>query len=343
VPFLLLIAAFSGTETSLFHQPEGWPLPAYPNPEKMCTPEKVILGRMLFYDPVLSADSTVSCASCHLQYTAFSHVDHKLSHGINDRVGSRNAPPLMNLAWQRSFMWDGAVNHLDVLALAPITHPDEMNEDFSHVLGKLQRRRSYRMRFMRAFGDSVITGELTLKSLSAFMLTLISHQTRYDSVRSGLAVYTSQEQRGHDLFRSHCASCHTEPLFCSDRYENNGLPADRRLLDKGRMSVTRSSSDSLRFKVPTLRNLEFSYPYMHDGRFQTLYQVLDHYAHGITPSPTLAKELRNPLAIGERDKVDLIAFLLSLTDRQFLFNKAHSFPRELLNDRQTTQLLQNHN
>jgi cytochrome c peroxidase len=199
------------------------------------------------------------------------------------------------------------------------------------------------MRFMRAFGDSVITGELTLKSLSAFMLTLISHQTRYDSVRSGLAVYTSQEQRGHDLFRSHCASCHTEPLFCSDRYENNGLPADRRLLDKGRMSVTRSSSDSLRFKVPTLRNLEFSYPYMHDGRFQTLYQVLDHYAHGITPSPTLAKELRNPLAIGERDKVDLIAFLLSLTDRQFLFNKAHSFPRELLNDRQTTQLLQNHN
>jgi cytochrome c peroxidase len=127
VPFLLLIAAFSGTETSLFHQPEGWPLPAYPNPEKMCTPEKVILGRMLFYDPVLSADSTVSCASCHLQYTAFSHVDHKLSHGINDRVGSRNAPPLMNLAWQRSFMWDGAVNHLDVLALAPITHPEKIS------------------------------------------------------------------------------------------------------------------------------------------------------------------------------------------------------------------------
>jgi cytochrome c peroxidase len=249
---------------------------------------------------------------------------------VSDRIGLRNSPALMNLAWGRDFMWDGAVNHLDVQALAPITHPDEMAEQLPRAIQKLNRQPAYRVRFAQAFGDSTATGEHLLKALSQFMLTLVSAGSKYDRVMRGEAgaTFTDQEKRGLALFRRCCASCHTEPLFTNQQFAHNGLPLDTALNDLGRMRITGSLADSLMFKVPTLRNIEFSHPYMHDGRFKTLSQVLNHYTKGIHDSPQLPGSLRGGIPLSAEEKVDLMAFLLTLSDREFLFNPAFSFPRE---------------
>src|SRR5262249_53369535 len=154
---------------------------------------------------------------------AFTHVDHSLSHGIAGKIGSRNSPALMNLAWSNDFMWDGSVNHLDVQALAPISNPLEMDETIAHVTAKLRTSENYRSLFKAAFGDTAITGERVLKSLSQFMLTLISCNSKYDSVMRGEKQFTAQEANGYALFKKNCSSCHTEPLFTNEQFENNGL------------------------------------------------------------------------------------------------------------------------
>ena len=294
------------------------------------TEEKVLLGRALFHDSILSRDNTVSCTTCHSQYTAFTHTDHDLSHGIDDRIGTRNSPALMNLAWQSTFMWDGAVNHLDMQALAPISSHDEMDSSMEEVVEKLQKSSIYPPLFQAAFGDSIATGEHTLKAISAFMLTFISANSKYDQVKRGEAAFTIQEQNGYQLFQKNCASCHAEPLFTTNEFANNGLPVDTTLNDFGRMTMTQNPADSLKFKIPTLRNIEFSYPYMHDGRFRKLPEVLKHYNHGIQHSATLAPELQNFQPLTSNERVDLLAFLLTLTDKEFLFNREYSFPREIL-------------
>lgn len=318
--YLVLVAAlpaFHPQPVSLKY-PDSWPSPAYDFSKNRLTKEGIELGRQLFYDPVLSKDSTVSCSSCHLSYTAFTHVDHALSHGIADRIGTRNSPALTNLAWAGSFMWDGAVNHLDVQALAPISSPVEMDETIENVVKKLQQIPAYKSLFYKAFGDSTVTGEQLLKALSQFELTLISANAKYDRVMAGKDSFTEQEQRGYHLFQKNCARCHAEPFFTNYRFENNGLPLDTTLNDYGRGAVTKQPQDSLKFKVPTLRNIEFSYPYMHDGRFRNLQDVLNHYAR--------ADSLGIKLSANE--KVDLVAFLLTLTDRDFLFNPDFAFPRK---------------
>ncbi len=293
--------------------------------------EKVELGRMLFYEPLLSKDNTISCASCHSPYNAFAHTDHDLSHGINDRIGTRNAPALFNLAWQKSFMWDGAVNHLDMQALAPLNHPDEMGETIENVVHKLQVSQTYRSSFYKAWGDSNITGEHLLKSLSQFQLTLISCNSKYDRVKQEKEKFTEQEQAGYELFKTHCNSCHSEPLFSSYQFANNGLPIDTSLNDYGKGAITKKASDSLLFKIPSLRNLSYTYPYMHDGRFKKLNEILNHYTSGIVASPTLSRQLQNPINLSSNDKTDLIAFLLTLNDKEFVFNPKHQFPKEILN------------
>jgi cytochrome c peroxidase len=286
---------------------------------------KIEIGRLLFHDPILSRDSTISCTSCHLQYTAFTHVDHRLSHGINDRIGTRNSPALMNLAWAKTFMWDGAVNHLDVQALAPISNSLEMDESIGHVVSKLQATKKYPALFYEAYGDSTITSEYMLKCLSQFMLTMVSANSRYDKVKRGQDTFTAKETRGYELFKANCSNCHTEPLFTNMQFENNGLPQDDSLMDIGKMKITRKPEDSLKFKVPSLRNIEFSQPYMHDGRFKNLNQVLNYYAMGVQHSPTLNPLLNKGIYLTNTEKVDLIAFLLTLTDKEFLYNPKFSF------------------
>lgn len=329
---LIIIAGFKAFNDPLFEAPKGWPKPEFDFSKKPLSKGAVELGRALFYDQILSRNNSVSCASCHSQYTAFTHVDHALSHGIDDRIGKRNSPALMNLAWQKSFMWDGAVNHIEVQALAPISNPLEMDENISSVVSKLRSAPLYQKLFYKAFGDSTITGERTLKAISQFMLTFVSCNSKYDSVMRREASFSAQENKGYLLFKKHCSSCHTEPLFTNNLFENNGLPVDTILMDKGRCAITQNPNDSLLFKVPTLRNIEFSFPYMHDGRFKKLQDVLKHYSNGIVHSPTLAKQLAKPLGITSEERVDIIAFLLTLTDKSFLFDKRFSFPRTFFSE-----------
>jgi len=308
--------------------PAGWPQPTYDFANNPLTKEGIALGRKLFYDPILSTDSIVSCSSCHLSYTAFTHVDHAVSHGVGDSIGTRNSLALMNLAWSKSFMWDGAVNHLDMQALAPISHPDEMGEDFKHVIQKLQRSERYPELFRSAFGDDSITGERMLKALSQFELTLISANSKYDRVMHKTEAFTEQEANGYALFNANCSACHKEPLFTTDEFANNGLPIDTVFNDLGRMLITNDPADSLKFKIPTLRNIEFSFPYMHDGRFKSLRNVLDHYAEGIQHSATLAPELQKGISLSKNERTDIVAFLLTLSDREFCFNPNFAYPRE---------------
>lgn len=313
--------------TPLYFQiPKGWPKPNYDFSKNPLTEEGFQLGRHLFYDPILSKDSTISCASCHLQATGFTHVDHSLSHGIDGKIGTRNSMTMMNLAWSKTFMWDGGVNHLDVQALNPITSPVEMNETLANVVQKLQKSEKYQSLFIAAFGDDNITGQRILKALSQFELMLVSANSKYDKVMRKEAVFSDQEQNGYQLFKNNCASCHSEPLFTNGKFENNGIPIDTTLNDIGRQRISEKSEDYLKFKVPTLRNIQFTNPYMHDGRFKKITEVIKHY-NSLENNKNLPKQLQKPMNLTDNERVDLVAFLLTLTDNEFLFNKQFSFPR----------------
>ena len=312
----------------LFVKPKNWPDPIYHFNRNQLTKEKILLGRVLFYDPILSNDSTISCNSCHSPFNAFTHVDHALSHGIHDSIGTRNSPSLMNLAWQNTFMWDGAINNLDMQSLAPISHPAEMASHINDVVKKLNRSKLYKKLFDDAYQDSIATGEKTLKAIAQFMLTIVSSNSKYDKVMNKNAEFTVQEQNGYQIFKKNCASCHTEPLFTNGTFANNGIGTDTVLNDIGRMKVTQRKEDAYKFKVPTLRNIEFSYPYMHDGRFKKLGEVLNHYSNGIKQSETLSGKLKSGITLSANEKVDLMAFLLTLSDKQFLFDSNFAYPME---------------
>lgn len=313
---------------NLLKVPKSWPKPIYDFENNPLDTKTIALGRKLFYDPILSLDNTISCSSCHLSFTAFTHVDHALSHGIGDSIGTRNSPALMNLAWNKHFMWDGAVNHIDVQALAPITHPAEMGEDLGNVIRKLNEHNSYPKLFKEAFGSETISSKQLLKALAQFQLTLISSNSKYDKVKRKEIDFTKQEKSGYKLFKKNCASCHSEPLFTTGEFENNGLPIDPFLNDVGRAKITQLPSDKYKFKIPTLRNIEFSFPYMHDGRFKSLREVLDHYSSDISHTENLAPQLKNGIQLSSNEKTDIIAFLLTLSDKDFLFNADFQYQRE---------------
>jgi len=313
--------------------PQDWPEPIYNFEENPLSKEQVLLGRVLFYDPILSINNTISCASCHSPYNAFTHVDHALSHGVYDSIGTRNSPALMNLAWQNTFMWDGAIHQLEAQSLAPISHPDEMASSINLVVDKLKESDIYPELFYAAFQDSTITGEKTLKAIAQFMLTLISANSKYDKVKIGEESFTEQESRGYELFQTYCNSCHQEPLFSNYSFKSNGITPDSILNDKGRFLISQDTADMYLFKVPSLRNIEYSYPYMHDGRFNHLSEVINHYVNVDTNLFFLSKELRNGIDLSSNEKVDLTAFLLCLSDVQFIFNKDIAFPKEIILNR----------
>ena len=327
----LFVSFVSTTNTPLtFNIPKGWPQPEYDFSKNPLTEEGFRLGRHLFYEPMLSRDNTISCASCHLQASAFTHVDHAVSHGIEGKFGTRNSPSLMNLAWQKTFMWDGGVNHLDVQPLSPITSPVEMDEKLDNIAKKLNTSVKYKTLFKKAFGDSVVTGQKILLALSQFEVQLISSNSKYDKFirKESGGEFCEQERNWYRLFTANCVSCHKEPLFTNGNYENNGLPVDTSYNDVGRMKISLRASDSLKFKVPTLRNVQFSFPYMHDGRFKELLDVVNHYSNGIVQSKTLSPQLQKPIVLNANEKIDLVAFLLTLSDTTFTMNKRFGYPRE---------------
>jgi cytochrome c peroxidase len=302
--------------TPQFHVPSGWPAPTYDFSANPVTPAGFRLGRALFYEPRLSRDGTVSCGSCHQQFAAFAHFDHRVSHGIGGVNGVRNAPALFNLAWQPDFMRDGAVHHLELQPIAPISNPLEMGESLAGVVAKLRADPAWAPRFAAAFGSTDIDSRRVLLALTQFVGTLISSHSRYDDERAGRHALDARERAGLAVFRAHCAGCHAEPLLTDFSYRNDGLDAVPR--DIGRAAVTGKAEDAGRFRVPSLRNVALTAPYMHDGRFETLEQVLDHYASGIQPSATLDPALARGIVLSADERAALLSFLQSLSDRVFV-------------------------
>ena len=287
--------------------PKGWPKPTtdiFLN--NKLTEEGFQLGKKLFYDGNLSKDGNVSCASCHQQFSAFSNYDHDFSHGINNGFTKRNAPSLVNIAWMNKLHWDGAINHIEVQPLAPITAPNEMGETLESVLLKLQKDTSYHRMFKVAFGDATITSQRMLKALAQFTGSLVSSNSKYDKVIRGEAKFTDYELRGYEIFKSNCASCHKEPLFTDNTFRNNGQQLNK-LKDIGLQKITLRKEDSLKFKVPTLRNVQLTFPYMHDGHIYSLFKVIDHYTTGIdTSQSNLDKSLKRKINISAKEKLNLI-------------------------------------
>lgn len=306
-----------------FYTPAGFPEPYYTLDKNPLSYSRFTLGRKLFYDPVLSRDSTIACGSCHQQFASFAHAEHKVSHGIDGLLGNRNSPVIFNMAWNPEFFWDGGVHTLELQPLAPITNPVEMDETIPGVLMKLRRSPTYRDLFRSAFGSDTIITDHLVKALAQFMAVIISDKTKYDAYIAGQSTFTSEEYRGLKVFRAKCASCHKEPLFTDYSYRNNGLDSIFSK-DPGRAKITAMSQDSGKFKVPSLRNIMLSKPYMHDGRFNSLSQVLDHYQSKVRQSATLDPLLTNGIQLAPYERQELMAFLATLTDVNLINNRQFS-------------------
>lgn len=304
-----------------FTVPQGWQSPLYNYSNNPLSKQGFELGRKLFYDTRLSKDNTISCGSCHQQFSGFAQIDHPVSHGINDLVGNRNSPPLFNLNWHTSFMWDGGINHIENQPIAPIQNPIEMDEKMANVVTKLQADAAYRSMFKAAFGDETINSQRIAKAFVQFMGMIVSSNAKYDKYKRGEAgdTFTQQELDGYDVYKQNCATCHAEPLFTDFSFRNNGLPPTS-VNDSGRAHITLSAADLYKFKMPSLRNLKYTWPYMHDGRFNTIDQVLNHYASGIMQSPTLDTKLSGGISLTDQQKEDLKAFLNTLNDEEFVKN-----------------------
>lgn len=317
------------------------PEPTLPSDNPL-TVQGVQLGRMLFYETKLSKDGTQSCASCHRQADGFSDTA-KFSIGVENLPGKRQAMAVFNMAWHTNqFFWDGRANLLRDQALKPIQDPLEMNETLDNVLQKLSDDERYQDQFSRAFGSPEITAEKMSLAMEQFMLSIVSTNAKYDKVLAGTTQLTPSEQRGRELFFAEynpffpdesgadCAHCHSGRSFENDRYMNNGLDTDANITDIGREAVTQNPNDKAKFKVPTLRNIELTPPYMHDGRFQTLEEVVEHYNSGIQSSTTADITVLNTQSTGlmltAQDKIDLVNFLKTLTDVAFLNNAEYASP-----------------
>lgn len=309
--------------------PKGFPKPNYTFEKNKITPDGFLLGRKLFYDNILSKDNSVSCGTCHQRIAAFAHIDHPLSHGIYVKIGTRNVPALQNLIWKDTYMWDGGVNNLEVQPINPITNPIEMDETMANVVEKLKHEKNYVAMFQKAFKDTLINSERLLKALTQFTGLMISNNSRYDKYIAGKDTFSASEKNGLKLFREKCSSCHVEPLFTDNSYRNNGIKPDTSLKDLGRGKITGSEKDMHTFKVPSLRNVELTYPYMHDGRYRKLKDVLNHYgnfANYDQKADVLLNKIGN---LTEHEKKDILSFLSTLTDKQFLYDRRFADPNSI--------------
>jgi cytochrome c peroxidase len=307
------------------------------------TKQGVYLGRMLFYEKRLSADNTISCSSCHEQAKAF--TDGKaLSVGVDKQLSSRNAMSLANLLWTRKFFWDGRSASLEEQAVFPMTNPHEMGQQLSVSVEKLSNTAIYPDLFKVVFGDKTINGERITKALSQFERTLISCNSKYDQYLKGdyhpakaeldgMALFMNAPQPDKGIRGANCAHCHGGPKTYMELFHNNGLDSIPK--DLGIENLTRQPGDRGRFKVPTLRNIALTTPYMHDGRFKTLDEVIDHYSDHVQQSAALSTVFRGEsndvggktLHLNANEKKEIIAFLNMLTDSTFITDKRFADPR----------------
>ncbi|MFM7636869.1 MAG: cytochrome-c peroxidase [Crocinitomicaceae bacterium] len=303
------------------------------------TVEGVELGRFLFYEKRLSGDNTQSCASCHLPSASFSDPN-QYSTGIDGIQGNRHSMALVNLGWEDFFFWDGRKTTLETQILEPVPNPIEMHQSWKRTIEKLNANINYRNRFFKAFGEEGIDSTKATKAIAQFIRTLISGESKYDvmykyennlslnsSEQAILQTVDVEEWAGYDLFKSlngaDCFHCHNGPLMRVKKFSNNGLmpnSAD----DRGRADVTNNPEDNYKFKVPTLRNIALTAPYMHDGRFATLDEVIEHYSSGIHMSPTIDPLIefgsQGGVQLDAQEKYLLKKFLLTLTDQKFVLN-----------------------
>ena len=338
-----VVVEFDDTAYDFRH--EGLPDPQLPADNPL-TVTKVALGRMLFYDKRLSGNQTQSCADCHGQGDGFSDLD-QFSEGAEGMLGGRQAMGIFNMAWNHGgFFWDGRAPELRDQALLPIQDPLEMNETIPNVIAKLEAQQTYRDQFIRAFGDEEISELRISLALEAFMFSIVSNQSKYDRFLRGEESLTASEERGRELFFTEynpffpdqsgadCAHCHSGVNFENDDYMNNGLDAEGDWDDMGRYDVTEDNADRAKFKVTSLRNIELTPPYMHDGRFNTLEEVVEHYNSGIEDSPTVDPALQATISTGlmltEQDKADLVAFLKTLTYHTIATDERFDNPWDLL-------------
>lgn len=309
-----------------FQVPSNFPPMAYNMANNPLTEKGFELGKKIFYDGRLASDGVVSCGFCHIQEDAFTHHGHTFSHGVGEGVGIRNAPPVQNMAFQNQFFWDGAANHIELLSMVPIANEQEMNGNIINIINMLKNDAEYKKLFAQAFPNQDINSEYILKALSQFMTMLTSSNSRFDKYRRNEAggTLTSNELAGYALFNQKCASCHASDIFTDNSFRNNGLPINPALNDTGRFRVTENEEEKYKFKVPSLRNIEKTAPYMHDGRFYTLEAVLNHYDSGVANTQNLDASLSNLGTLGiplsPTEKMQLIAFLKTLTDNEFLTN-----------------------
>jgi cytochrome c peroxidase len=313
-----------------FSVPSNFPNLQYDIAANPPTEKGFELGKKLFYDGRLASDGLISCGFCHIQADAFTHHGHTVSHGVDNALGTRNAPSIQNLAYQSIFMYDGAANHLDLQPIIPLTSEIEMNGDLTAILAMMKADKEYQNLFKASFTDGTVSIENMLKALSQFMVMLTSSNSKFDHYRRNEAggELTTDESEGYALFKTKCASCHATDLQTDDSFRNNGLAINPLINDVGRYRVTEQVQDYYKFKVPSLRNVEKSAPYMHDGRFGTLEAVLEHYSSGVNGSltldPILQKDGKIGIAISAKEKLQLIAFLKTLTDNQYFTDKRFS-------------------
>ncbi len=294
------------------------------------TVEGIELGKKLFFDKILSGNQTKSCASCHMPEKSFVN-NTQFSEGANGSFGTRNSMPLINLAWNFSelFAWDGKELTLEKQALEPITNPSEMNGNWNDILLRLNNHNIYPELFNKAFGTSTIDSILVVKAIAQFERTIISGNSKFDQYLLGEAILTPEEQNGFNVFMDeekgdcfHCHGSNNNPLWTDNEFHNNGL--DSSFSDLGLGAITGDPADNGKFKTPSIRNLAFTAPYMHDGRFNTLEEVINHYSEGLKPSstidPLMKKVNQGGVNLSNKDKADLKAFLLSLSDQEFIKN-----------------------
>ncbi len=315
--------------------------PQMPIPEdNPMTQEGVELGKKLFFEKRLSKDVTVNCASCHQQSKGFADPN-QFSVGVGGAIGTRQSMALINLGWQTSFFWDGRAGTLEEQIFEPVRDPLEMHLSWPQAVSRLQLDSDYKRMFFKAFGTEDFDSTHVSKALAQFMRTLISSNSKYDIMykfRNGMPLdaseqailqsVTTQEWGGMDLFFSltggDCLHCHDGPLMHINLFSNNGM--DTHFEDKGRYLVTNNPNDEGKFKVPTLRNIELTAPYMHDGRFNTLEEVIDQYSHGVVNSPTIDPMMefahQGGVQLDEYEKELLLAFLKTFTDWDFIENPA---------------------
>jgi cytochrome c peroxidase len=305
------------------------PIIPFSNPQ---TVEGVALGKKLFFDPILSGDNSQSCSSCHNPVNSFTD-NSQFSAGVDGVLGNRNAMPLINLAFNYDdfFAWDGSEFGLESQALEPVENPIEMHNTWEQAVQNLQATSDYPELFQRAFGNNTITKELVTKAIAQFERTLISGNSKFDRYLLGNETLTDQELNGFNVFMDetkgdcfHCHGSNNNPLWTDNKFHNNGL--DAIFSDLGLGIVTGDPSDNGKFKSPTIRNLAFTAPYMHDGRFNTLDEVINHYSEGLQNSPTIdplmKKVAEGGIQITIEEKADLKAFLLTLSDSDFINNIA---------------------